>query len=156
MSEKGANFWKRFLDDWHTLSFYEKFEEIVTIIITAVIACVILIALFDLIRETVILIWKTGLDPLNHKVFQKIFGMIMTLLIALEFKHSILKVAWRKEGLVQIKTVILIALLALVRKFIILDFKMVSPAKIAALAFAVLVLGGLYWLLREQYLRYRE
>ena len=79
----------------------------------------------------------------------------MTLLIALEFKHSILKVSLRKEGIVQIKTVILIALLALVRKFIIIDLKAVSPAKLAALAFAVLVLGGLYWLLREQYLRYR-
>ncbi len=155
MAER-KQFLKQFWAEWHTLSFYEKFEEIVTLIITAVIACVIIIALVDLVRETLFLIWKTGFDPLNHKVFKKIFGMIMTLLIALEFKHSILKVALRKEGLVQIKTVVLIALLALVRKFIILDLKAVSPAKVAALSFAVLVLGGLYWLLREQYLRYRE
>ncbi|NPB08877.1 MAG: phosphate-starvation-inducible PsiE family protein [Thermodesulfobacteria bacterium] len=148
--------WKRFLEEWRSLSFYEKFEEVVSLILTAIIACLIIIALFNLIRETALLIWKTGLDPLDHKVFQKIFGMIMTLLIALEFKHSILKVSLRKEGLVQVKTVILIALLALARKFIILDFKETSPAKIAALSFAVLVLGGLYWLLREQYLRYGE
>ncbi len=147
---------KRFLDEWHTLTFYEKFEEVVSLILTAIIACIIVIALLNLVRETVLLLWKTGLDPLDHKVFQKIFGMIMTLLIALEFKHSILKVTLRKEGLVQVKTVILIALLALARKFIILDFKTTPPAKIAALSLAVLVLGGLYWLLREQYLRYRE
>ncbi len=34
----------------------------------------------------------------------------MALLIAIEFKYSILKVAMRKEGIVQVKTVILIAL----------------------------------------------
>ncbi|NPA48357.1 MAG: phosphate-starvation-inducible PsiE family protein [Thermodesulfobacteria bacterium] len=146
------NFW----DEWRTLSLYEKFEQIVSFVLTAVIACVIVIALVNLIRETAIIILEKGLDPLDHKVFQKIFGMIMTLLIALEFKHSILKVSLRKEGIVQIKTVILIALLALVRKFIIIDFKATPPAKLAALAFAVLVLGGIYWLLREQYLRYRE
>ncbi len=145
-----------FLNEWRTLTLYEKFEQVVTFILTAIIACVIAIALVNLIRETVILVLERGLDPLDHKVFQKIFGMIMTLLIALEFKHSILKVSLRKEGIVQIKTVILIALLALVRKFIIIDFKAITPAKLAALAFAVLVLGGIYWLLREQYLRYRE
>ncbi len=147
---------KELRDSWHTLSFYEKFEQIVTLVLTLVIAVVIALALINLIRDVFVLLYVHGFDPLDHKIFQKIFGLIMTLLIAMEFKHSILKVAMREEGIVQIKTVILIALLALVRKFIILDLKIVSPAKIAALAFAVLVLGGLYWLLREQYFRYRE
>ncbi len=146
----------KFWDEWHTLTLYEKFEQIVTFVLTAIIACVILAALLNLLREMVMLFLQYGFNPLDHKTFQKIFGMIMTLLIALEFKHSILKVAFRKEGIVQIKTVILIALLALVRKFIIIDLKTVPPAKLAALAFSVLVLGGIYWLLREQYLRYRE
>ncbi len=145
-----------FLDEWRTLTLYEKFEQIVSLILTAIIAIVIVIALVGLVRETFTLIIKNGFDPLSHKVFQQIFGMIMTLLIALEFKHSILKVSLRKEGIVQIKTVILIALLALVRKFIIIDLKSAPPLKLASLSFAVLVLGGLYWLLREQYLRFRE
>ncbi|HHI96840.1 MAG TPA: diguanylate cyclase [Thermodesulfatator atlanticus] len=145
----------RFLDEWRTLTLYEKFEQIISLILTAIIASVILVALGGVIRETYFLLFKVNWEIIDHKFFQKIFGMIMTLLIALEFKHSILKVSLRKEGIVQIKTVILIALLALVRKFIIIDLKAVSPAKLAALAFAVLVLGGLYWLLREQYLRYR-
>jgi hypothetical protein len=42
----------------------------------------------------------------------------MTLLIAMEFKHSILRVIARKERIIQVKTVLLIALLALARKFI--------------------------------------
>jgi uncharacterized membrane protein (DUF373 family) len=75
--------------------------------------------------------------------------MIMTLLIALEFKHSIIKVALRRDSIIQVKTVILIALIALSRKFVILDVE-TSPAKIAALAFALLTLGLVYWLMRER------
>lgn len=48
------------------------------------------------------------------------FGMIMTLLIAMEFKHSIVRVALRRDSIIQVKTVILIGLIALARKFVIL------------------------------------
>lgn len=47
--------------------------------------------------------------------------MIMTLLIAMEFKHSIVRVALRRDSIIQVKTVVLIALIALSRKFVILD-----------------------------------
>jgi uncharacterized membrane protein (DUF373 family) len=73
----------------------------------------------------------------------------MTLLIALEFKHSIVKVAMRREGVIQVETVILIALIALARKFVVLD-KEASPAQVAALALALLALGVVYWLIRER------
>jgi len=83
-------------------------------------------------------------------VFQTIFGMIMTLLIAMEFKHSILQVLERKAHIIQVKTVLLIALLALARKFIILDAKEMEAIKIMALALCVVALGIAYWLIRER------
>jgi uncharacterized membrane protein (DUF373 family) len=88
-------------------------------------------------------------NPLDHAVFQVVFGMIMTLLIALEFKHSIIRVALRRDSIIQVKTVVLIALIALARKFVILDPD-TSPAKIAALSGALLALGVVYWLLRDR------
>ncbi|HIH4754657.1 TPA: heat resistance protein PsiE-GI, partial [Citrobacter freundii] len=88
-------------------------------------------------------------NPLDHKVFQSVFGMIMTLLIAMEFKHSIVRVALRRDSIIQVKTVVLIAVIALSRKFVILDSD-ASPAKIAALAGATLALGATYWLLRKR------
>ncbi len=75
--------------------------------------------------------------------------MIMTLLIAMEFKHSIVRVALRRDSIIQVKTVVLIAVIALSRKFVILDSD-ASPAKIAALAGATLALGATYWLLRKR------
>lgn len=77
-------------------------------------------------------------------------SLIIAMLIVLEFKHSIVRVAMRRESIVQVKTVVLIALLALSRKFVILDASTTGPAHIAALAFATLVLGAVYWLLRER------
>ncbi len=47
--------------------------------------------------------------------------MIFTVIIALEFERSLLVLAERQKGIVQVRTVILIALLAVVRKLIILD-----------------------------------
>ena len=90
-----------------------------------------------------------ALNPTDHEAFQLVFGATMTLLIAMEFKYSIVKVALRKESIIQVKTVILIAILALARKFIILEPD-VDPAKVAALAGAVLALGLTYWLMRER------
>lgn len=115
----------------------------------AVIGVIIIAALIQLIRLVVVLLITESLNPLQHETFQLVFGMIMTLLIALEFKHSIIKVALRRNSIIQVKTVILIALIALSRKFVILDVD-TSPAKIAALAFALLALGLVYWLMRER------
>ena len=74
----------------------------------------------------------------------------MTVLIALEFNHAIMSILHRKESIVQLKTVILIALLAMARKFIIIDFTGLEPLAVLALAFAVLALGLVYWLVRDE------
>lgn len=48
------------------------------------------------------------------------FGMIMMLLIAIEFKHSIVRWPLRRDSIIQVKTVILIGRFALARKILIL------------------------------------
>lgn len=139
----------RFRREWSLMSFYERFEQSIALILSAVIAVVIVVSLLQLIRTVFVLLVLDTLNPLDHQVFQTVFGMIMTLLIAMEFKHSILKVAMRRDSIIQVKTVVLIALIALSRKFIILDPE-VGSDKIGALAAAALALGVVYWLLRER------
>jgi uncharacterized membrane protein (DUF373 family) len=134
---------------WRLMSVYEKFEQVVALALSGVIAVIIAVSLLQLVRTVYTLLLLDALNPVDHRVFQTVFGMIMTLLIAMEFKHSIIKVALRRDSIIQVKTVVLIALLALSRKFVILDPD-ASPARIAALSGAVLALGGVYWLLRER------
>jgi uncharacterized membrane protein (DUF373 family) len=135
---------------WPLMTAYARFEQMVALVLSAIIAGVIVIALFQLLKRLLPLLLGGALDPLDHEVFQSLFGMIMTLLIALEFKHSIIRIAVRTEGVIQVKTVILVALLSLSRKFVILDIHSTDAATIAALAAATLVLGLVYWLLRER------
>ncbi|MCK6421720.1 phosphate-starvation-inducible PsiE family protein [Piscinibacter defluvii] len=136
-------------DQWAIMSFYERFEWVIALVLSAVIAVIIVVSLLQLISIVFTLLVLDAFNPLDHKVFQSVFGMIMTLLIAMEFKHSIVRVALRRDSIIQVKTVILIGLIALARKFVVLDPD-TSPAKIAALAGATLALGTTYWLLRDR------
>jgi len=135
---------------WSVMTFYERFEHAVALILTGLISVIIVVALWRLGNEVFRVLVLDAFDPLDHAVFQSIFGMIMTLLIAMEFKHSILQVLERKAHIIQVKTVLLIALLALSRKFIILDAKEMGAPTLAALALCVVALGAVYWMIRER------
>jgi uncharacterized membrane protein (DUF373 family) len=135
---------------WPGLSLYQRFEEVVSVVLPGLISLVIIAAVINLTFRTVMLVIDGLLDPAEHTVFQAVFGMIFTVLIALEFNHSILSVLHRQESIIQLRTVILIALLALARKFIILDATKVEPLTIVGLAAAVLALGAVHWLVRDQ------
>ena len=100
------------------MSFYEKFEQCVSLVLVFLISVMIVIALYKLAIKVYSTVTVQNVDPTDPLVFQTLFGMIMTLLIAMEFKHSILRVVYRKDNIIQVKTVILIAILAISRKFI--------------------------------------
>lgn len=148
--QPGRKFFEETRERWSLMSFYERFEQVVAIILSLIIAAVVALALVQLLLRVLPLLLTGSIDPLEHEVFQALFGMMMTLLIALEFKHSIIRVALRRESIVQVKTVVLISLIALSRKFVILDTEATSASTIAALAGATLVLGSVYWLLRDR------
>lgn len=135
---------------WPALSLYERFEQVVTVSLTALISLVVLAALVGLAMRVAQLLQRGFLDPADHGVFQAVFGMIFTVLIALEFNHSILGVLKRRDSIVQARTVVLIALLALARKFIVLDPSASQPLEVLALSAAVLALGVVYWSVRDQ------
>jgi uncharacterized membrane protein (DUF373 family) len=129
---------------------YDRFEHFVAKGLTFLISVIVIVAFFRLSWDVFELLLLKSFDPLEHNVFQSIFGGIMTLLIAMEFKHSILVASKRDQNIIQVKTVLLIALLAVSRKFIILDLSAISAAKIASLAGALFALGCVYWLVRYQ------
>jgi uncharacterized membrane protein (DUF373 family) len=72
------------------------------------------------------------------------------LLIALEFNHTLRYAVTRHQSVIQTKVVILIAVLALARKFIVLDIRETTPAYLLALAAVTLALGLTYWLMTER------
>ena len=132
------------------MTFYQKFEHISILILSGIIAIVVAFSIWHLALRVLGSILTSGFDPTDYDVFQAVFGMIFTVIIALEFKRSLLVVAERQTSVVQVRAVVLIALLAVVRKLIILDLKTTDAMQLFALAAAILALGLVYWLVRDQ------
>jgi uncharacterized membrane protein (DUF373 family) len=130
------------------LSLYQRFEHVVIMFLTALIAVIVIAAIWNLSLKILFgLVLSGSLDPSDYSAFQAVFGMIFTVIIALEFKKSLLVVAERRDTVVQIRSVVMIALLAICRKVIILDLNETDALQILALAAAILALGIVYWLI---------
>ena len=84
-------------------------------------------------------------DVIDPAAFQAVSGMVFTVIIALEFKKSLLIPAERGDRGVQVRTVILIAMRAVVRKLIILDLGATDARHLFVLA-----LGAVYGPVRDQ------
>src|SRR6201995_5080718 len=141
-------------EKFRLLSLYQRFEHIVVLILTALIAVIVVAALWTLSLKILFgLVLSGSLDPSDYSAFQAVFGMILTVIIALEFKKSLLVLAERRDIVIQVRSVVMIALLAICRKVIILDLTETDALHILAFAAAIFALGIVYWLIgnRDQH-----
>lgn len=134
---------------WRIMTFYQRFESVVALVLTLLITIVVAAIIYRLFVEVVGGIVFGALNPMDPKVFQNVFGEIMTVLIALEFSHTLQFVVTRQQS-IKTKVILLIALLAVARKFIIMDLKTTTAETMIGLAAIALALGIVYWLLRER------
>jgi len=132
------------------MGLFERFEYVVMLFVSLVLAVIILVALFQLVGN----VYQLAISQLSHqtefKAFQTTFGMLLTLLITIEFRNSINAVLEGKGLLIQVKIVVLIAIIALARKFLVLDPEEYGPGMIAAFAGLMISLGLVYWLLGKK------
>lgn len=132
-------------EKFRILSLYQRFEYFVVIFLTSLIVVIVVAALWTLTLKILFgLVLSGGLDPSDYSAFQAVFGMILTVIIALEFKKSLLVGAEGVNIVVQIRSVVMISLLAICRKVIILDLAETDALHIVALAAAILALGLVY------------
>jgi uncharacterized membrane protein (DUF373 family) len=136
---------------WQSLTLYQRFEHAVILFLSGLISVVVVMAVWNVLLKVVASVMLSGgFDPTDYSVFQALFGMILTAIIALEFKRSLLVVAERRRSVVQVRTVVLIALLSVVRKLMIIDLSAADANQLFALSGAILALGGVLWLVRDQ------
>jgi uncharacterized membrane protein (DUF373 family) len=145
----GVDRLKELKERWAVLSYYQRFESAIALALALIIALVIVVALYRLATSVIGGLLFGALDPLDYDVFQAVFGEIITLLIALEFNHTLQYTVAREQSIIQTKVVLLIALLAIARKFIILDLHETDAGQLLGLAAITLVLAVAYWLIRE-------
>ncbi len=136
-------------------SVYELFEHAVMVVMATLIMLVVAFATWHLVVQVVHLLLGGKLDPADPDVFRDLFGMFFTVLIALEFRRSFLLVTGSEKSVVRVRSIILVGMLATVRRLIVLDIKEFDIGETLATAGAILALGIVYWLVRDQDLRIR-
>ena len=134
------------LKDWQELTSYERFEQIVSraimLLISVIIVYSVILSAAELVKD-----FRLGLDFMEKELLQDVFGSILTILILLEFNHSIALAIANKSGIIQARTVVLIAVLVVARKIILLDFKTATLEAFLGISVLALALGLLYWLI---------
>jgi uncharacterized membrane protein (DUF373 family) len=141
---------KKSREAWPVLDLYQRFEQIIAIVLSIVISVVIVLATLSLIVHVFRLTLQGLVVPANIQAFQAIFSMIITVLIALEFNHTIPGLFHRSRSVIHARAVILIALLAILRKFVVLEIVDLNPLLLLGLSASVVALGVVYWAIRDQ------
>jgi len=141
---------RSFAERWREMTVYQRFESLVGAVLTVIVTFVVIVAVYRLAVGVLGGLVLGILDPLKPEVVQTVFGEIMTVLIALEFNHTLRYSVARDQSVIQTKTVLLIAILALSRRFILLDLSATNGVELFGLAALTVALGGTYWLMRER------
>ena len=132
--------------EWKDLTSHERFEQVVSRVIMLFIEVVIVYSLvlvgIELVKDFIL-----SPDFVGVELLQDVFGSLLTILILLEFNHSIATSLHNRSGILQARVVVLIAILVVARKIILLDFKTATLENFAGIAGLALALGALYWLL---------
>jgi uncharacterized membrane protein (DUF373 family) len=131
---------------------YEGFEQIVlgilVLVISVIIVYSVVLVIIDLIDH-----FQAGITYMETGALKDTFGLILTVIILLEFNHSIVLSIRERSGAIQGRIIVLITIVVLARKLVLLDYSNASMETLLGLAGLSLSLGGLYWLIsdREQH-----
>src|SRR5881227_3099310 len=127
-------------------SFYDQFELIISgivlFLVSAVIVYTTILTSIQLFQDFLL-----GMKFMDAEVFKDTFGLILTVLILLEFNHSIVSALRRRSGSIQVSIIVLITITVIARKLILLDYASATPETLLGLGGLALALGVLYWLI---------
>jgi uncharacterized membrane protein (DUF373 family) len=131
---------------WKDLPSYELFERITSQIVMFFIAIIIA---YSLILMGIKLLdqFKLGLDFIEAESLRDVFGSILTILILIEFNHSIAVALSQRSGILQARPIVLITILVIARKVILLDFSAATFEQLIGISGMTVAFGLLYWLI---------
>lgn len=144
-----ANRAKQLIDQLKNETFLARlhqFEGTISKVLSVGMVIVILAIVLDLAVVLTKAIFTTAPGEFLGQTVTDIFGLFLTVLIALEILENI--TAYIQKHVVQVELVIATALTAVGRKFIILDLTTVTGTTLIGLAIAIFALAISYWIVR--------
>jgi uncharacterized membrane protein (DUF373 family) len=133
---------------WRKRAIYGQFERIA---LTSVLIMLAIITVFAIVLTAIKLVGDLQLGEafLDKAALQDTFGLILTVVILLEFNHSIYMALTQGSGAIQTRIVVLIAILVIARKLMLKDYETVDFQTLLGYGGLLLALGGLYWLISD-------
>jgi uncharacterized membrane protein (DUF373 family) len=128
---------------------YEGFEQLILSILVFIISIIIVYSLI-LVIITLADDFRTGIVYMESGAMKDTFGLILTVIILVEFNHSIVLAIRQRSGAVQVRIIVLITIIVLSRKLVLLDYAATSVETLLGLGGLALSLGGLYWLISDR------
>jgi uncharacterized membrane protein (DUF373 family) len=134
--------------DWRERPVYAQFERIA---LGAVLVMLGIITVYAIVIAAIRLVGDLALGELflDKAALQDTFGLILTIVILLEFNHSIYVALKERSGAIQTKTVVLIAVLVIARKLMLKDLDTLDHQTLLGFGGLLLALGVLYWLIAD-------
>jgi len=134
------------------LRYTERFKRVIAAVLLVLMGLLVLVATAELVLAMVSWVlpgtfFSAANVVLTEKELLGAFGVFLTVLIALELVETV-EVYFREHS-VHIEIVLLVAMIALARKFILLDPHGYEPMTLIALAVILLALGVTYYLVRK-------
>ncbi|MFZ0102334.1 MAG: phosphate-starvation-inducible PsiE family protein [Pseudolabrys sp.] len=134
--------------EWLKQLTYVHFERVTLLCIMFLVGVIavyaMILATIDLVSD----IWVSH-SFLEKEALQDTFGHILTIVILLEFNHSIYVALTERAGAIQTRIVVLIGVLVVARKLMLQDFATLDVQALLGFGGLLLALGGLYWLLSD-------
>jgi uncharacterized membrane protein (DUF373 family) len=135
--------------DWKNLPSYERFERAASYVVMFFISIIIVYSL-AMMALNIFEDFKLGMGFLDTELLRDVFGSLLTILILIEFNHSIALSISKRSGILQARTIVLIAILVIARKVILLDFNSTSFEQLIGIGAVALAFGLLYWLINAR------
>ncbi len=127
---------------------YDHFETIISGILLVIISIIIVYSLI-LVVVTIVEDFHSGVYFAETGAIKDTFGLILGLLILIEFNHSIALGMRSKSGVLQVRIIVLLAIIVIARKLILLNYDKIAMDTLLGLGGLALALGALYWLLTD-------
>ncbi|VGO17882.1 hypothetical protein PDESU_06484 [Pontiella desulfatans] len=125
----------------------KRFERVVVLTLLVF----MMIAVFVATVEVGVILWQQLKEPpvmlLNVKEMMEVFGFILMVVIGLELLETIK--AYLDKKVVHVEVVLLVAVVAVARKIIILDYYEVSPQMLYAVSALVVSLAAGFFIVRR-------
>ncbi len=122
---------------------YETLERAVSLVLLVGMVGVILLATVNFFLALGAQSTEAGRVQ-DYTAFQGLFDKALAAIIALELAHSVHQSVRGEHGIGQLRTVALIGVLAVVRKFVLIDIDTASGLLVLGLGAAVIALGTVF------------